>query len=324
LQNAGRNQGKTTGGLKISAPYQQQTTYRGRFAPSPTGPLHAGSLIAALASYLDARANRGLWFLRIEDLDPPRESPAALKQILQALEELNLLWDGEIIYQSQRSQAYQEALARLQEQALIFPCTCSRQDIQDHGGIYPGFCRERELNEVNAESDTFSLRCKVPDIAIQFDDLLQGKQSQNLRSDVGDFILKRKDGLFAYQLAVVVDDAFQEITHVVRGIDLIDSTPRQIYLQRLLGYKQPVYAHIPVIINSQGQKLSKQHHANPLPAGKPSLSLYQALICLHQQPDADLKNAAPADIITWAIEHWNIDRLSELKHLDEDQFYITY
>lgn len=276
-----------------------------------------------MASFLDARANQGTWYLRIEDLDPPRETPAAARQILQTLEELNLFWDGTVLYQSQRSQVYLEAIRQLQDHELIFPCTCSRQEVEADAGIYPGTCRHRSQKPTDPINGEYALRCKVADITIQFDDLLQGPQTQNLRTGSGDFVLQRKDGLFAYQLAVVVDDAFQEISHVVRGIDLLDSSPRQIYLQGLLGYRQPAYAHIPIVINSQGQKLSKQHQASPLQTGSPSLVLYEALHYLQQQPDADLINCSPADILLWAIQHWDRQKLAGLKQLDEYQYKLT-
>ncbi|MBN4075545.1 MAG: tRNA glutamyl-Q(34) synthetase GluQRS [SAR86 cluster bacterium] len=291
--------------------------YRGRFAPSPTGPLHAGSLIAALASYLDARANKGKWFVRMEDLDPPRESTEAANQILQALECLNLNWDGEVLYQSRRHKAYHDALAQLQRQDLVFPCICSRQDLRACSGIYPGTCSLRDIKGSDLEPGNYALRCKVSNSIMFFDDLLQGKQSQNLEAEIGDFIIKRKDGLYSYQLAVVVDDTFQEITHIVRGIDLIGSSHRQIYLQKLLDYPQPVYSHIPVITNSLGQKLSKQHHATALNLNKPSLTLYQALLYLQQRPPAELQDGKPSEILLWAIENWKIKKLKNLQQLDE-------
>jgi glutamyl-Q tRNA(Asp) synthetase len=253
----------------------------------------------------------------MEDLDPPRESVIAAKQILQALECLNLYWDGEVLYQSDRHTAYQLALNQLQEQTSVFPCTCNRKDIQQQGGIYQGNCRRRNINDSGLEPGNYAIRCKVSNSILEFDDLLQGKQSQNLESETGDFIIKRKDGLYSYQLAVVVDDAFQEITHIIRGIDLIDSSYRQIYLQSLLSFPQPYYGHIPVIINDQGQKLSKQHHATALDLSDPSSTLYQALLYLQQNPPNDLKKSKPSDILEWAIENWQIPKLRNLQKLDE-------
>ncbi len=318
MQDTRRNQGKTTGSLGISAPGKlNPSPYRGRFAPSPTGPLHAGSLIAALASYLDAHANKGQWFVRMEDLDPPRESPEAAKQILQGLEALNLYWDGEVLYQSSRHNAYHDALIQLQKQELVFPCVCSRQSLQETAGIYPGTCRDRKISDSDLKPGGYALRCKVSDSTVQFNDLIQGEQFQNLGKEVGDFIIKRKDGLYAYQLAVVIDDAFQEITHIIRGIDLLDSTYRQIYLQGLLACPHTVYGHIPVIINSHGQKLSKQHHATALNFSNPSKALYQALVYLQQNPPNELKHHKPSDILLWAVENWQVEKLRNLHQLDE-------
>lgn len=253
----------------------------------------------------------------MEDLDPPRESPEAATQILHALEVLNLFWDGEVLYQSSRHTAYHDALEQLQKQGQIFPCTCSRQRLQKNGGIYPGNCRKRQLEDPDIRTGEYALRCKVTNLTLQYKDLIQGKQSQNLDKEVGDFIVKRKDGLYAYQLAVVIDDAFQEVTHIIRGIDLLDSTFRQIYLQGLLGYPQPVYGHIPVIINNQGQKLSKQHHARPLNLAQPSQALYQALVYLQQRPPVELKNNQPSDILLWAVENWQLHKLQNLHQIDE-------
>jgi glutamyl-Q tRNA(Asp) synthetase len=318
LQDPRRNQGKTTGSLNISAPVKLNISpYRGRFAPSPSGPLHAGSLIAALASYLDARSNNGLWFVRMEDLDPPRESPEAAKEILLSLETLNLYWDGEVLYQSSRQNAYHDVLIQLQRQDRVFPCTCTRQSLHGNAGIYPGNCRNRPLADPDLKPGEYGLRCKVSNLTMEFNDLVQGRQSQNLDKGVGDFIIKRKDGLYAYQLAVVIDDGFQEITHIIRGIDLMDSTYKQIYLQKLLGYSQPAYAHIPVIINNQGQKLSKQHHAAPLNLAHPSKALFQALVYLQQSPPAELISNKPSDVLLWAVENWRIEKLGNLQQLDE-------
>ena len=253
----------------------------------------------------------------MEDLDPPRESSEAAKQILHALEALNLYWDGEVLYQSSRHNAYHDALVRLQKLDLVFPCTCSRQSLQKTAGIYPGNCRNRKMSDSDLNPGGYALRCKVPDSTVQFNDLIQGEQFQNLGKKVGDFIIKRKDGLYAYQLAVVIDDAFQEITHIIRGIDLLDSTYRQIYLQGLLACPQPVYGHIPIIINSHGQKLSKQHHATPLNLANPSEALYQALVYLQQSPPTELKHNKPSDVLRWAVENWQVEKLRNLHHLDE-------
>lgn len=269
--------------------------------------------MAALASYLDARANQGSWLLRMEDLDPPRESPAAASRILLDLEGLGLCWDGPVVYQSQRHLAYNDAIAALSAAGHTFWCTCSRQTLADAGGRYPGTCRELQ----HRPHSRAALRCRVPDDCIRFTDQWQGSQIQHLQQDAGDFIIKRKDGLYAYQLAVVVDDAWQGITHVVRGIDLLESTPRQIHLQRLLGLPTPCYAHIPVLVNHDGQKLSKQNHAEPVPTEDPSAVLYEALVRLQQQPDPQLLHADRDDLLTWALQHWKPERLTGLHSIPD-------
>jgi len=248
--------------------------YRGRFAPSPTGPLHAGSLVAALGSWLDARKNGGKWLLRIEDLDTPRCIPGADQQIQAQLLACGLSWDEGLTYQSQRQGLYQDALERLNQLKLLYPCTCSRQTIantlkdqgiQTHRNqemVYPGTCRPASLEINSAESINTSKvawRLALPPYSdIDFEDLALGHQSQDLNKVVGDFVLRRNDGLFTYQLAVVVDDAQQDITHIVRGTDLLSNTARQIYLQKVLGYQTPQYLHLPLVLDEYGEKLSKQ------------------------------------------------------------------
>lgn len=248
--------------------------YRGRFAPSPTGPLHAGSLVAALGSWLDARKNGGKWLLRIEDLDTPRCIPEATQQIQSQLLACGLSWDEEIIYQSQRQEAYQRALERLNDLGCLYACTCSRQTIantlaslgietpRNQEMVYPDTCRPSDLigNPIEAFKDSKKAwRIALPqNCHIEFEDLALGHQSQHLNAEVGDFVLRRSDGLFTYQLAVVVDDAEQGITHIVRGEDLLSNTARQIYLQKTLGYQRPEYLHLPLVLDDHGEKLSKQ------------------------------------------------------------------
>ena len=255
----------------------------------------------------------------MEDLDPPRESPEAAVEILRALEILELHWDDEVLYQSQRHAAYQQALQELGSAGQLFPCPCTRQDIRDNEGVYPGTCRQQKLNVHDNPLADFAIRCKVADQDITFTDQIQGEQHQNLHEECGDFIIKRKDGLFAYQLAVVVDDAFQGISHVIRGVDLLDSTARQIHLQKLLGLQQPVYGHIPVIVNTEGQKLSKQHHAAPLDLSSPTLTLYKGLQYLQQALDPELQNSSPTELLHWAIQHWNPANLKNRRQVDEHQ-----
>ncbi len=281
--------------------------YIGRFAPSPSGPLHFGSLVAALASYLDARARGGQWLLRMEDLDPAREPPAAADEILVTLDHFGLHWDGSVLYQSQRLSAYADALQTLRDGDLLYACDCSRAQIHEIGGVYDNRCRGRSVT-----TQPSALRVKVPDEIIRFEDAVQGDQQQDLLRECGDFVLLRKDGLFSYQLAVVVDDAFQKITDVVRGHDLLDSTSRQIYLQRLLGFPTLRYAHIPVAINELGQKLSKQHFASPVASEAPGEQILAALLFLGMQPDADLTGASPETLLHWAVGGWDIQEVPKL------------
>lgn len=290
-----------------------EADYIGRFAPSPSGLLHFGSLVAAVASFLDARAHRGRWLLRMEDLDPAREPPQAAAHILRTLEAFSLHWDGEVLYQSTRLTAYREALAQLHSQGLIYACDCTRQQIQAMGGIYDNRCRQRQTAVQHG-----ALRVQIPDRTIVFDDLIQGTQAQELMRECGDFVLLRKDGLFAYQLAVVVDDAWQNITHVVRGADLLPSTARQICLQHYLAYPTPRYAHIPVAVNAAQQKLSKQHFATPIDHSKPSPLLMQALQFLGQAAPASLAQAHPEALLQWASEHWDIQAVPKLANIRHD------
>src|SRR5450830_1478837 len=254
----------------------QTQRYRGRFAPSPTGPLHFGSLIAAVASYLEAKSNHGQWLVRMEDIDQSREVPGAADDILFTLERFGFAWDESVIYQSERHAEYAAALEKLAEKTLVYPCFCSRKEIADSaihgldGLIYPGTCRNCGLAKSGRKP---ALRIKVPQCYISFSDALQAEVRQQLAYEIGDFVVQRADGFYAYQLAVVVDDEAQQISHVVRGADLIDSTPRQIYLQQALGFAKPHYTHTPIAVNAQGEKLSKTTLANPLDKTKPVLHL---------------------------------------------------
>lgn len=292
---------------------QPAPPYRGRFAPSPTGPLHFGSLVTALASYLDAKANNGKWLVRIEDIDPPRARPGADKQILEALATHGLTWDDDLLYQSTRYPAYRRAIEVFFDTGFAYYCDCSRQQLQG-SPVYPGTCRER--------SDTIpgecAVRIRVQDAKIRFQDQIQGPQSVNLAQEVGDFVIYRKDGLYAYQLATALDDAFQQINKVVRGYDLLDSTCRQLYLLQLLRCQPPDYCHIPVIVNQQGQKLSKQNLAQPLIAKHNRRNLYNALIALGQQPDTALIDASVEDILIWSVKHWNIQNVPRTVEIPYD------
>lgn len=266
--------------IKISG-IDMNPSYIGRFAPSPSGPLHRGSLVAALASYLDAKAHNGQWLVRIEDVDEARTVPGAAEAILQCLTAFGMQWDGEVVWQSQRKALYEGAFARLGLHA--YACGCTRREIADSrigvasdgAAVYPGTCRMG----LAAGKTARAWRLRVPEQAcarVTFEDRWMGTVAQNLASEVGDFVLKRADGFWAYQLAVVVDDAEQGITDVVRGADLLDSTPRQIYLQRLLGVPTPRYLHVPVLTNAQGEKLSKQTGAQALDWNKPLEQLIAA------------------------------------------------
>ena len=280
---------------------------RGRFAPSPTGPLHFGSLVAALGSYLSARAQGGEWLVRIEDLDPPREAKGAAADILRTLEAYGFEWDGEVWYQSRRRDAYENALDVLREQDAVYACGCTRREIADssilgiEGPVYPGTCRAG----MPAGRAARALRVRTDGAHIEFTDALQGVQRSALDVEIGDFVVRRADGLYAYQLAVVVDDAEQGITEVVRGADLLGSTARQIHLQQLLGLPTPRYLHLPAVLNAAGEKLSKQTFAAALPRANPVPVLWQALEFLGQNPAPDWRAATCADFWAAARAAWS-------------------
>lgn len=280
--------------------------YRGRFAPSPTGPLHFGSLVAAVGSCLEARAAGGEWLLRMEDADEPRTMPGAADAILRTLEEMGFVWDGEVVFQSRRKALYQAAFERLRLAGAVFACACTRREVADSAlgpdgaPRYPGTCR----NGRPPGREARAWRLQVEPGLVCFDDALQGRICQDLAAEVGDFVVRRADGLYAYQLAVVVDDADQGITHVVRGADLIDSTPRQICLQQHLGLAQPSYLHLPAAVNAAGEKLSKQTRARPVGGARPQKALVDALAFLGQQPPAGLADAKLDDVWRWAVANW--------------------
>jgi len=280
-----------------------QTPYVGRFAPSPTGPLHFGSLLAAVASYLQARTANGQWLLRIEDIDPPREQPGADKLILGTLEAYGFEWTGQVTYQSGFQDRHRAAIERLIASGLAYPCSCSRRDLANVprgllGAIYPGTCR------TGRDGGESAIRLRTHDRPIKFVDALQGPQSMQLESQSGDFVIRRRDGLVAYHLAVVQDDADQGVTEVVRGIDLLDSTPRHIHLQSLLQLPTPAYVHIPVAENEAGQKLSKLTGAAAISTECTRKTLVRALDALGQEPPLSLAEERLADIWNWAIGHW--------------------
>jgi glutamyl-Q tRNA(Asp) synthetase len=273
----------------------------GRFAPSPTGDLHFGSLVSAVGSYLEAKSRGGAWLLRVEDIDPPREVAGSAVRIIADLARLGMEPDGPVLYQSSRAEAYREAAARLQDMGLTFPCACTRKMLPD-SGIYPGTCR----NGLPTGGKARSLRFKVGSHAVHFDDAVQGRIGDCPAESCGDFVIRRADGLFAYQLAVVVDDAFQGISQVVRGADLLDSTPRQILLQRALGLPTPEYMHLPVALNAEGRKLGKRDQDDPVKHQDPAFAVRRALSFLGQQPPRDY---ALDRLWEWALEHWNPARI---------------
>ncbi len=283
------------------------TNYKGRFAPSPTGSVHYGTLVSAVGSYLQAKKNNGEWIIRIEDVDTTRKVKGSDTEILKTLDAFGFQWQGEVVYQSQRTEHYQHALDQLISQSLIFPCLCSRKQLaKTDNAIYPGFCRSRLLPEVKPHA----LRIRAGDINITFNDHVMNRQIQNIKRECGDFIVKRRDGLFAYQLAVVVDDALQNITEVVRGADLLGSTNRQIYLQQKLDYPTPQYCHLPLAIDNDGNKISKSAGTAAVDIRHKEILLVSVLNFLGQSTPTDLKNSTLDDIWTWAIQNWNIHQTS--------------
>jgi len=311
LQNPRRNSGKANG---LNQPIPDSSSYIGRFAPSPTGPLHLGSLYTALASYLDARAHHGQWLLRIDDLDTPRNAPGATDLILKTLEAFGLEWDGEVAYQSQHQAQYNEALADLRQRGLVYPCTCSRAlltTLASSVGIYPGTCRDKAINENNPHA----LRIKSEPGAVCFQDQLQGLICQEMAEQHGDFIVKRKDHIVAYQFAVVIDDHLQRINHVVRGIDLLDSTPKQRYLQQQLGLASPNYMHVPILVDQQGYKLSKQTRAQAVATQQPERVIFELLKWLNQAPPQELSTASTTELLSWGQQHWQAERLKNQRQI---------
>ena len=276
----------------------------GRFAPSPTGPLHLGSLVAAVGSWLFARAESGRWLVRIEDIDTPRVVPGSAEEILGALRRYALDWDGEVVWQSRRTALYERALQELRAKNLVYDCACSRADLQRAASapvgsepVYPGTCR----NGIAPGKTARAIRFRAPDEIIAFDDLLVGPQQENVAERTGDFVVRRADGLFAYQLAVVVDDAEQGVTQVVRGADLLASTPRQIALQRALGYPTPAYAHLPLVVNADGSKLGKRDGALPLPALDDACVRETLALALHHLGIEGTPEGTPGEMLELAL-----------------------
>jgi glutamyl-Q tRNA(Asp) synthetase len=284
-------------------------TYRGRFAPTPSGPLHFGSLVAALGSYLEARVHGGEWHLRVDDLDPPRVMPGAADAIMRCLEQLGFEWDGPVIYQSGRTAAYHAALHRLHQRGLVYPCACSRKEIAEQatigveGPVYPGTCRKSMPRDREARA----LRLLTLGARVEFDDAVLGHQSRDLEHEAGDFVLYRMDQVFSFHLASAVDDTDLGMTDIVRGADLLESSARQIHVLQLLGLRVPRYAHLPVAVNAQGEKLSKQTHAEPIDARNPSPVLVRALRFLGQSPPRELRRENVRVLWDWATTNWRLE-----------------
>lgn len=278
--------------------------YIGRFAPSPSGPLHFGSLIAALGSYLQAKSQQGKWLLRIEDIDTPRVQSGADSAIMRTLEAFGLYWDDAVIYQSQRLERYQQIFSELQQRDLLYGCQCSRREISLAGGIYAGNCAKLGLTQ-----EPVAWRLRATGVSTQFDDLIFGCQQIDPRLAHEDYIVKRRDGLFSYQLVVVIDDMDQQITEVIRGADLLSMTSRQQHLFSVLTHAAPRYGHLPLAVSSPGHKLSKQNHASALEQWPLQHSLCAALQLLGHPVPSPLSSAPVSEIMAWALKHWQLTKV---------------
>ena len=291
--------------------------YRGRFAPSPTGPLHFGSLVAAVVSYLQALVADGEWLLRIEDIDPPREPAGAAEQIIDALSIHGFRWSGDILFQRHNLQRFEAVAESLFQRGLAFACTCSRQTVRATartgpvGPIYPGTCRDKTFDSRKSHA----IRMRTANQHVSFEDRLQGHIDCSLDEDIGDFIIRRKDGLIAYSLAVVLDDHDQGITEIVRGIDLLHFTPAQIHLQRVLGLNTPAYMHVPIAVTQEGDKLSKQTGAPALDNQTPVENLFRCLDALGQRPPSSLRTSSVDAIRAWAANNWRPENLANCRNL---------
>jgi len=280
-------------------------SYIGRFAPSPSGPLHFGSLIAALGSYFQAKAHQGQWLVRIEDLDPPREMPGAATLILQTLEAYHLYWDGEVVYQSKRHELYQSQIERWLKSGQAYYCQCTRKQIKALGGFYTGTCRDLGLTH----QDQCAIRLCMTQPVYQFDDKRHGKLTIPTSLANEDFIIKRRDGLFAYNLAVVLDDIDQGVTEVVRGADLIEPTGRQISLYKMLDRTPVNYLHLPLALDTNGHKLSKQNHAKAVNNDNPKPALLDAMQFLGFDTTEEIRRSSIDEIIEWGVQNWHVTQL---------------
>jgi len=282
------------------------SSYRGRFAPSPSGLLHFGSLVTALASYLDAKHQNGTWLVRIEDIDPPREQQGAATEILKTLEAYGMFWDEDVLYQSQQTALYNDVLSYLAKQKLSYRCRCTRADIKALGGIYQGHCKHLAVSEKNS-----AIRLLNSNVVVQYHDIIQGNVHCDQALAAEDFTIFRKDGLFAYQLAVVIDDIYQGISHIIRGCDLLEPTARQLSFFQIINAQSPQYGHVPLVVTKQGYKLSKQNKALAIDINNPQSSLIQALDFLGQSPPSELVTSSVENIMQWAIKHWSIDKVTK-------------
>jgi len=292
--------------------------YCGRFAPTPSGPLHLGSMFTALASFLQARSNQGQWLLRIDDIDTPRVAAGAADDIKRTLERHALYWDQTEFLQSQGTEAYEQALQQLDANGRLYPCSCSRKDLaslhrnNSEPAVYPGTCR----NANRSRKQPHALRMCTENVAVKACDLLQGPQHWDIERECGDFIVLRRDGIVSYHLATVIDDWLSGVSEVLRGVDLLESTPLQIHLQRLLGLTSPSYLHVPVIANRQGIKLSKQNLAEAVDDSNPSITLVQLLTLLKQRPPEELHSAPPEEILAWAVQNWDVSKLAGVRMIE--------
>ena len=299
--------------------------YRGRFAPSPTGPLHFGSLIAAMGSYLEAKQQQGMWLVRIDDIDPPREQKGAATDILKTLEAFGFEWDAEVLYQSSRLNRYQEAVNDLLRQNKAYPCKCSRKSIIEATGksqgeiVYPGYCRHG-LKDTHTPPLGHAVRLLFNSQLLSFNDAVQGQQSVNPEKEIGDFIIQRRDQYFSYQLATGIDDAEQNISHVVRGADLLNCTPCQLHVQKELDLPSPEYCHLPIALNHENQKLSKQSHADAILEESATSLLLNALKFLGQMPPIELMDCNKDEIWKWAKSHWQLELVPKQSKLKIDWY----
>jgi glutamyl-Q tRNA(Asp) synthetase len=293
--------------------------YRGRFAPSPTGLLHLGSMYTALASFLQAKSHKGLWLLRLDDVDTPRVTSGASDAIMRTLERHALHWDEAVVMQSRKTESYEAATEQLEAAGRLYPCSCSRKQLatlrlKNESVVYPGTCRNARI----PRSRPHALRVLAGNAVISVEDKLQGPQCWDMGCEVGDFVVLRRDGVFSYHLATVIDDWESGVTEVLRGCDLLEATPQQIHLQSLLGLRRLDYLHVPIVVNRQGIKLSKQNLAKAVDGRNPSATLFELLLSLNQSPTEDIRGAPTEEILAWATQTWDASKLLGLTSVEMD------